>query len=55
MGASFFTDVMPSIDAYSWCLLPQSVDTTVLAEQLLSAHQQLLKVAMMAMNTACLG
>ena len=53
--ASFGRHVEASADMCSWCLLSQRVHTTVLHEQPPSAHQQLLKVAMMVVSTTFLG
>ncbi len=38
MGAFFCTDVMPSADKLSRCLLPQRVRSTVLQERLLAGR-----------------
>ncbi|MDA8539133.1 hypothetical protein N9K47_00145 [bacterium] len=55
MGGSFIKDVEPSADEVSRCVLLQRVDSTVIHEQLPSAHQQLLKVAMVVVSTTFPG
>ena len=55
MVASFSKDVEPRADKLSSSLLPQNVHSTVLLERLLSAHQQLLDVAMMVVSTTFPG